>query len=163
MAGNHKLGRAANASRKFPYSRALADDILEAFAAQDLSLARFCDSTPGIPGSKTVWRWMHDEEGFKALVDTARERQLERMMYGSIDTLVACDPVSESVRPGDGAAIVAKHKAVAELTQKLASKMVPRKFCERVAVDFDGKMEGRVQVVIDNDDVEVLDEKALGA
>lgn len=152
-----------SAAQKIKYSRALADDILEAFAAQDLSLARFCDSTPGIPSSKTVWRWMHDEDGFRALVDTARERQLERMMYGSIDNLVGCDPVGESVRPGDGAAIVAKHKAVAELTQKLASKMVPRKFCERVAVDFDGKMEGKVQVVIDGDDVEELDPKVFGA
>lgn len=148
---------------KIEYSREFADDILEEFAAQDLSLAKFCDSTPGVPSSKTVWRWMHDEEGFKGLVDLARERQLERMMYGSVDALVTCDPVGESVRPGDGAAIVAKHKAVAELTQKLASKMVPRKFCERVAVDFDGKMDGRVQVILDNDDIEDIDEKTSGA
>lgn len=106
---------------------------------------------------------MHDEEGFKDLVDVARERQLERMMYGSIDGLVACDPVAEAIRPGDGAAIVAKHKAIAELTQKLASKMVPKRFCEKVAVEFDGRMEGRVQVVIDSDDVEELDPKAFGA
>lgn len=91
------------------------------------------------------------------MVEVARERQLERMMYGSIQDLADC-VITQGAFPGDSSAQVAKFKAIAELRQKLATKMVPRKFCERLAVDLDGKIDGKVTVVIDGDDVEELSE-----
>ena len=98
--------------------------------------------------------------GRRLRLGLARERQLERMMYGTLADLIDCDPTG-GFHPGDGAAIVAKHKAAADISQKLAAKMVPRKFCERLAVDLEGKLDGKVHVTIDSDDVEKIDESAL--
>lgn len=139
--------------RQKKYTDKLATKLLEAFAAQDQGLAAFVDQSPDWPGSNIVWRWMAEEPGFRDLVEIARERQLERMMYGSLSDLASCDPTA-GVMPGDGAAIVAKHKAVADISQKLASKMVPRRFCERLAVDLDGKVKGAIVLNIDKDDLE---------
>lgn len=142
------------------YYEDLADALLEEFAKQDLSLSAFCAADVKWPSVKTVWKWMHEVEGFKEKVDVAREQQLERMMYGSVRTLAEVNPLQGG--PGDAAAIVAQYKGVAELTQKLAAKMVPRKFCERFAVEMDGKLTGRVQVTIAEADLEEVDESVAG-
>lgn len=145
--------RARTQRRKKAYTEKYGAKLLEAFALQNLGLAAFCDTEPKWPGSSLVWRWMSTEDGFRAMVEIARERQLERMMYGSLDDLAQCDPTS-GVLPGDGAAIVAKHKAVADISQKLASKMVPKRFCERLAVDLDANIQGAIVLRIDKDDFE---------
>lgn len=145
---------------RVPYSTDEADFLLECFVDQNYGLSRFVDSSDMWPSSNTVWRWQAEHEEFRIAVAVARERQLERMMYDTLNDLMDCDP-TEGFNPGDGAAIVAKHKAAADISQKLASKMVPKKFCERLAVDFDGKLDGRVHVTIDSDDVEEIDESAV--
>lgn len=138
--------------RQKKYSDKLAEKLLEAFALQDKGLAEFVDNEDKFPGSNIVWRWMADEDGFRDKVVLARERQLERMMYGSLDELANCE--TSGALPGDGAANVAKHKAVADLSMKLASKMVPKVYCERLAVDLDGKVKGAITLNVDSDDLE---------
>lgn len=113
------------------YSEALAADICEALASGDIGLERLCDQTESYPSASTVWRWQTEVDGFREKISTARERQMERLLYDAVAGVQDCDPDS-----GNGNARVALARTMIEAAVKVSARLAPRRFGDQKRVDL---------------------------
>jgi hypothetical protein len=113
------------------YSEELADDICETLASGDIGLERLCNETERFPAPSVVWKWKTTVEGFTEKVTTARERQMERLLYAAADEVRDCDPDS-----GNGNARVALARTWVESAVKISARLAPRRFGDQKRVDL---------------------------
>ena len=120
----------ARMGRPSLYSDELADQICKALVDADCGLQRLCETRDDFPSPATVWRWQSENTDFREKVTRAKEYQQERMIYDGIEGIEDADPEGRS-----GNARVAKAKASADARFKLAAKVAPRKYGERIQHD----------------------------
>lgn len=81
-----------------------------------------------MPATRSVWKWMHLDPDLREQFDRAKAEQLEDVM----DQLLAlCDDLPDNPDPGQ----VAKRKLQVNTRQWVASKLLPKKYGERVQQD----------------------------
>lgn len=122
------------AGRPSIYSDELAEAICEAMSTSDKGLSALCDGDARFPHHATVWRWMHEIDGFREKIVRAREHQADYLAYQGGKIL---EDATEWAEQGNNA-YVALAKAKAEYRLKLVPKIAPRTMGDRSKVQVGG-------------------------
>ena len=103
---------------------------------------------PGMPGHEVLWRWMDEDEGFANAYRRARAAQADSLA-DEVEIMAEAEPRTYTddkgvVRVDPG--WVAWQRARAESKRWLASKLLPKIYGDRIAVDGDGAVGIAIQV-----------------
>ena len=89
------------------------------------SVRDICDNVPGMPGKSTTWRWINSDPERAAQYDRAHAAGLELIMEEILDL---ADDLPEDPSAGQ----VAKRKLQVNTRQWVASKLLPKKYGDRM-------------------------------
>lgn len=123
------------------YSEAVADAIC-AQIAQGISLRAIC-SAEGMPDCRTVWRWRADMPEFYQQYARAMEERAEHLAQDII--AVADEPVPSTAQGGLDSAAVSDKKLRVDARKWVASKLMPKVYGDKQAVELTGKDGGPVE------------------
>jgi len=114
------------------YTQDLADELCERLV-EGLSLRSICQADD-MPGTRTVFRWLRDNEEFKAAYNLAREAQADTLADQILDI---ADDSSGDVK-ADGSAnpeSVQRARLRVDTRKWIASKLKPKVYGERQQID----------------------------
>jgi len=157
------------------YTEELADEIAEAVANSEEGLHRLCDAIDHFPDKTTVYRWQDEREDFRAKLTRARETQGENLIYGGlrildetdIDTRLIDengDVRKDAVDPRSTSARVTLSKAQAEYRMRMAGKIAPRKYGDKLGLDHstpNGPLSLKATAIAVNEANYTAEEKAM--
>lgn len=150
----------ASIGRPSKFDKAVTDRICDAVATSTLSLEAICNNDDLLPDSRTVWRWLNDEDpakdAFRRAYARAKSQQADILAQ---EMLSIADDGSRDVRITDEGHEVVDHDHIARSrlrvdTRKwLASRLAPRKYGERIehAGDPDAPMKHEIAVASPED------------
>ena len=121
------------------FATEVADTICERISLGE-SLKSVCRD-PEMPGEATVIRWLAQNEPFRAQYVRAREQQAEHWADELID--LADSARGQPGRPADQAEVQALRLAV-DTRKWVLSKLLPRKYGDRVDIQQDGQLVVRI-------------------
>ena len=129
------------------FSEELADAICERLAAVE-SLIRICGGDD-FPSDGTVYRWIATIPAFRDKYAQARSVQAERMADEILD--IADDGRNDKWTDSEGVVrvdndVIARSRLRVDARKWLMSKMLPKKYGDRVAQEISGPDGGPLQV-----------------
>jgi hypothetical protein len=134
-----------------PFDQAIADEICERLS-QGQSLRSICGAERDdfIPGQTTVFRWLSENDDFAKQYARAREAQAEAYA----DEIIAiADAPNATTNKLTGEAELrdpARDRLRVEARKWIASKLLPKKYGDRVEVEHSGKI-GLYDFLLDAD------------
>ena len=140
--------------RPSKYSEALASKICKLIAEGE-KVVDVC-KRKGMPSVGTVFRWMHDKEGFREMYDRAREERAHRIFDdmleiaddGTNDYVEKFNKNGESMGPQLDSEHVQRSRLRIETRKWIVSKLCPKQFGDRQQMALTGPEDGPVQVTI---------------
>lgn len=129
------------------FSEELADAICERLASGE-SLVRICGGDD-MPGTTTVFRWLQTIPAFRDRYAMAREAQAERMADEILD--IADDGRNDVWKDDAGNVkvdtdVIARSRLRVDSRKWLMSKMLPKKYGDKVTQEVTGAEGGPVQI-----------------
>ena len=103
---------------------------------------------PDMPSLRVLWRWVDENEGFRAAYQHARAAQADTLA-DEIELMAEAEPRMYADRDGVqrvDPGWVAWQRARAESKRWLASKLLPKIYGDRLALDGDGAVGIAIQV-----------------
>lgn len=138
---------AGKCGRPSSYSDELAEKIC-ARIAEGESLRKICRDEQ-MPSASTVFAWLADEKhsGFRSKYTHAREVQAELMAEDLIEIAdsTAMDTVADENGEKPNPAAVARDKLRVETRKWIASKLLPKKYGDKVSAELSGPDGGPIQ------------------
>lgn len=133
--------------RPSSFSKKVANQICERLIAGE-SLRAICDSA-GMPNKSTVFRWLDRHTEFRDQYARAREIQAEMM---ADELLSIADDASGDLTKGESghvgnSAAVHRSKLRVETRKWIASRLLPKKYGEKLEVGHSGEMQIETQTV----------------
>jgi hypothetical protein len=102
------------------------------------SLVRICADDDGMPEERTVYRWLEADEAFRQKYADARARAMERFADEIVE--IADDGSRDTYEDSEGRErtdhdVIARSRLRVDTRKWLMSKLSPKKYGDRVAVD----------------------------
>lgn len=137
------------AGRPSGYSDAIAETICLRLAEGE-SLKRICEDSD-MPSRSMVFRWLHQNDVFRDKYAQAKERQAQYWAEEILD--IADDGTNDYMETSDGREVlngehVQRSKLRIDSRKWLLSKLLPKKYGERVHNEVTGADGGALQVHI---------------
>lgn len=98
------------------------------------SLRQIC-SADNMPDKATILRWLLDSEEFATIIARARTNQIEHYMDLIFEKAETCDLTTESIQ---------KAKLEIDNIKWVASKLLPKKYGDKMALQHSGSMTTKV-------------------
>ena len=131
------------AGRPSEYSKEIVEEICEQIATTNKGIATILKEKDEYPSEKTFYNWLNSENSeFLQLYARAKERQAERLVA---EILEISDEVSHDTLKTEEGSEYANHEWISRSRLRvdsrkwLASKLLPKKYGEKLDVTSDGK------------------------
>lgn len=133
--------------RPSSFSQKIADEICERIATTPRGLDFICGADSGLPSARTVNRWLNENEAFCQSYLRARERQADLIFDECLEIAddSALDVVTKERSDGStfeeyNAERVARSKLRVDTRLRMAGKLAPKKYGDKVDIQHGGEI-----------------------
>lgn len=139
--------------RPSDYSAKVAEEICERIATTPRGLDYICAQDETLPHPSTVYRWQDEHPEFRESFARAKERQADLIFGEALE--IADTPVTgiERTTKADGSVetregdMLGHRRLQVETRLKMAGKLAPKKYGDRLTTELTGKDGGPVETV----------------
>lgn len=124
------------------YSPELAEAICETIATTARGMDFLCATKPGWPNPRTVTRWLNEKPEFRKGYELAKERQADLLFFECLEIADDGTGDTKTVERGNGETVevcdtewVARSKLRVDTRLKMAGKLAPKKYGDRLDVN----------------------------
>lgn len=141
-------------ARPSEFSQEMADEICERVATTPRGLDFICDRDEELPSARTVHRWLNAHDTFRQSYVRARDRQADLLFDECL--AIADDGTNDTklIKRQDGsedevcnAEWISRSKLRVETRLRMAGKLAPKKYGEKITQEHTGDGGGPVTII----------------
>ena len=140
--GSNLIDQRPEKAAPVPYSEEIAAAICEAVASTARGLAFICATREGFPDRSAVHEWLHAYPEFRAQYDVAKLQQADLLFDECLEIADDGSQDTKTIVRNDGREVqvmdmewVARSKLRVETRLKMAGKLHPKKYGDKLDVD----------------------------